>query len=53
MTDKKVFKSDKVRIEYTDKCKYHKSGDTAEVHSLLAEKLIKKGVAKKAAKTKE
>lgn len=37
---------DYVEIVYTDTSSYHDAGDTEKVHRLLADKLVKKGVAK-------
>lgn len=37
---------DVVEIEYTEKAAYGKKGEKATVHRILAEKLVKKGVAK-------
>lgn len=44
--EKKVKAQDPVLIEYTDKARFHKAGQLEKVHSLQAEKLIAKGVAK-------
>lgn len=43
---KKVKGQDPVLIEYTEKAQFHKKGEKATVHSMQAEKLIKKGFAK-------
>ena len=44
--EKLVLGRDDVKIEYTAKSKFHKPGDKAVVHSLQADKLVKKGFAK-------
>lgn len=41
-----VFKDDMVKIVYTEKSQYHKPGQEDFVHRFLAEKLVRKGVAK-------
>lgn len=41
-----VFKDDMVEVVYTAKCAYHKEGDKDVVHRILAEKFVKKGIAK-------
>lgn len=43
--EEKVLKDDNVEILYTNKSAFHKAGDTAIVHRLAAEKLVKKGFA--------
>lgn len=43
---KVVYKNDVKTIEYTDKAKHGNSGKREVVHAILAEKLVKKGVAK-------
>ena len=41
-----VFKDDMVEVVYTAKCAYHKEGDKDVIHRILAEKFVKKGIAK-------
>lgn len=41
-----VLKEDMVEITYTEKSNFHKPGEKEVVHRLMAEKLVKKGVAK-------
>lgn len=43
--EEKVLKGDNVVIEYTNKSAFHKAGETATVHRLAADKLVKKGFA--------
>lgn len=44
--EKEIRIGDVVEIEYTEKAAYGKKGERATVHRILAEKLVKKGVAK-------
>lgn len=43
--EKKVIGVEPVKIEYTEKAKFHKKGDKSVVHKMQAEKLVKRGVA--------
>lgn len=44
--EKKVKGREDVKIEYTEKSKFHKKGETSVVHKMQADKLVEKGVAK-------
>jgi len=44
--EEKVKGVDSVTIEYTEKSKFHKKGDTASVHRIQADKLVEKEFAK-------
>lgn len=44
--DRTILPQDDVLVEYTDKAQYHPAGHKERVHSLLAEKFVKRGVAK-------
>lgn len=45
-SEREVKIGDVVEIEYTEKATYGKKGSKEIVHRILAEKLVKKGVAK-------
>lgn len=44
--EKTIKRVDPVNIEYTAKCAFHKTGTQETVHRVLAEKFVKKGIAK-------
>lgn len=46
MEEKATKPNDPVTIEYTAKAAYHKDGKQETVHRVLAEKFVKKGIAK-------
>lgn len=46
MEEKAIKPNDPVTIEYTAKSAYHKTGTQETVHRVLAEKFVKKGIAK-------
>lgn len=46
MENKATKPNDPVTIEYTAKSAYHKAGEKEAVHRVLAEKFVKKGIAK-------
>lgn len=46
MNEKAIKPNDPVTIEYTAKSAYHKAGTRETVHRVLAEKFVKKGIAK-------
>ena len=46
MEEKAIKPNDPVTIEYTAKSAYHKAGTQETAHRVLAEKFVKKGIAK-------